>query len=137
VEVGETPGGIALDSRTNTVYVTGETSNDVSVIDGRSCNARATSGCREKPARVRAGDGARGIAVNELTHTVYVANTADGSVSVIDGTACNGTVRTGCGRRTAATAVGISPRPGALAAGTHTAHLTSPRPDTATRRDRP
>src|SRR5262249_61725706 len=44
VDVGETPGGIALDSRTNTIYVTGETSNDVSVIDGKSCNARTTSG---------------------------------------------------------------------------------------------
>jgi len=115
VDVGETPGGIALDSRTNTVYVTGESSNDVSVIDGRSCNARTTSGCREKPARVRAGAGARGIAVNELTHTVYVANTVDGTVSVIDGSACNGSVRTGCAGRVAATAVGVSPRRVAVA----------------------
>ena len=125
VDVGETPGGIALDSRTNTIYVTGETSNDVSVIDGKSCNARATSGCRKRPVHVRAGDGARGIAVNELTHTVYVANTADGTVSVIDGTACNATVRSGCGNRAAATAVGISPRRVAVDAVTNTVYVTN------------
>lgn len=125
VDVGETPGGIALDSRTNTIYVTGESSNDVSVIDGKSCNARTTSGCRERPARVHAGDGARGIAVNELTHTVYVANTADGTVSVIDGSACNASVRTGCGARAAATPVGVSPRRVAVDAVTNTVYVTN------------
>jgi len=132
IDVGEMPGGIALDSRTNTVYVTGETSNDVSVIDGKTCNARATSGCSARPARVRAGDGARGIAVNERTHTVYVANTADGTVSVIDGSACNATVRSGCGRRALATSVGISPRRVAVDAVTNTVYVTNAGSNTVT-----
>ena len=132
VDVGETPGGIALDSSTNTVYVTGETSNDVSVIDGKSCNARTTSGCREQPARVHAGEGARGIAVNERTHTVYVANTADGTVSVIDGSACNATVRVGCGRRAAVTSVGVSPRRVAVDAVTNTVYVTNAGSDSVT-----
>jgi YVTN family beta-propeller protein len=132
VDVGETPGGIALDSRTNTIYVTGETSNDVSVIDGKSCNAQTTSGCRERPERVRAGGGARGIAVNELTHTVYVANTADGTVSVIDGSACNASVRSGCGRRAAVAVVGLSPRRVAVDAVTNTVYVTNAGSDTVT-----
>jgi YVTN family beta-propeller protein len=132
VDVGETPGGIALDPRTDTIYVTGETSNDVSVINGKSCNARSTSGCSKRPVRVRAGDGARGIAVNELTHTVYVANTAAGTVSVIDGSACNATVRSGCGRRAAVTAVGISPRRVAVDAVTNTVYVTNAGSNTVT-----
>ena len=70
VDVGETPGGIAARPKTNTVYVTGQASNDVAVIDGNTCNARVTSGCRKRPAHVLAGAGASGIAVNEKTNTM-------------------------------------------------------------------
>jgi DNA-binding beta-propeller fold protein YncE len=125
VDVGETPGGIAVDRRTNTIYVTGELSNDVSVIDGRRCNAAERSGCREKPMHVRAGAGARGIAVNEVTHSVYVANTAANTVSVIDGSACNASVHSGCGRRAAVAAVGLSPRRVAVDELTNTVYVTN------------
>ena len=54
-----------------------------------------TRGCRKRPTRFAAGRGARGIAVNEATDTVYVANTAANTVSVIDGATCNGTVHSG------------------------------------------
>src|SRR5262249_55460771 len=92
IDVGQAPGGIAVNRRRNTIYVTGQVSSDVWVIDGAHCNARVTSGCSTRPARFAAGKGARGIAVNEATDTVYVANTAAGTVSVIDGATCNGTV---------------------------------------------
>ena len=64
-DVGASPGGIALDSKTNTIYVTGQVGNDVWVIDGNACNARRTSGCARTPVRVAAGPGARGIALNQ------------------------------------------------------------------------
>ena len=54
INVGQTPGGIALDPGTDTIYVTGESSDDVSVIDGKTCNARVRSGCRQTPLRVLA-----------------------------------------------------------------------------------
>src|SRR5262249_56212336 len=95
VHVGDFPGGIAVDARTNTVYVTGQVTNDVSVIDGRRCNADVTSGCGRKPVWVAAGPGARGIALNQRTDTVYVANTAVGTVSVIDGSTCTAAVHRG------------------------------------------
>jgi DNA-binding beta-propeller fold protein YncE len=125
VDVGKTPGGIAVNARTNTIYVTGESSNDISVIDGRACNARLTRGCRATPARAVAGAGARGIAVDERTNTVYVANTAANTVTVIDGATCNGAVHTGCGKRAAAAPVGVSPRRVAVDEVTDTVYVTN------------
>jgi DNA-binding beta-propeller fold protein YncE len=125
VNVGQTPGGIAVNSRTNTVYVTGEVSGDVSVIDGTTCNARVTSGCRKRPVHVLAGLGARGIAINEATDTVYVANTAANSVSVIDGSTCNAEDHGGCGRIGVQARVGLSPRRVAVDEVTNTVYVTN------------
>ncbi len=125
INVGRAPGGIALDSRTDTIYVTGESSDDVSVIDGRTCNARVYTGCMQKPFHVLAGPGARGIAVNEQTGTVYVANTNANTVSVIDGTTCNATVHSGCGQRAAVAPVGTSPRRVAVDERTNTIYVTN------------
>jgi YVTN family beta-propeller protein len=132
VNVGGTPAGIAVDMRTDTIYVTGESSNDVSVIDGKTCNAMTASGCRQKPVHVLAGLGARGIAVNEVTDTVYVANTAANTVSVINGATCNATVHTGCGQQAAAAAVGVSPRRVAVDELTNTIYVTNAVSNTVT-----
>jgi DNA-binding beta-propeller fold protein YncE len=125
VRVGDFPGGIALDSRTNTVYVTGQVTNDVWVIDGKRCNARVRSGCGRTPVRVPAGLGARGIALNEKTDTVYVANTAAGTVSVIDGSTCNASVQTGCRRSSPQALVGVSPRRVVVDEVTNTVYVTN------------
>jgi DNA-binding beta-propeller fold protein YncE len=95
------------------------------VIDGKSCNARVTRGCARTPVRVAAGPGARGIALNERTNTVYVANTAAGTVSVIDGSTCNATVHLGCRRAAPQAAVGISPRRVAVDEMTNTVYVTN------------
>jgi YVTN family beta-propeller protein len=125
IRVGDFPGGIALDPRTNTVYVTGQVTNDVWVIDGKACNAHVRSGCARPPVRVAAGPGARGIALNSKTDTVYVANTAAGTVSVIDGSTCNATVHRGCGQSAPQTAVGISPRRVVVDEVTNTVYVTN------------
>lgn len=135
VDVGQTPGGIAVDTRTDTIYVTGEASNDVSVIDGKTCNATTTTGCRRTPVHVLAGAGARGIAVDESTDTIYVANTEADTVSVIDGATCNATVHSGCGRRAAAAAVGSSPRRVAVDELTNTIYITNAQSNTVTMLD--
>lgn len=132
VNVGETPGGIAVNTKTDTIYVTGEASNDVSVIDGRSCNATTVSGCRRTPVHVLAGAGARGIAVNEATNTIYVANTVSNTVSVINGATCNATVHTGCGQRAAVAPVGVSPRRIAVDELTNTIYVTNAGSNTVT-----
>ena len=64
-----------------------------------------------------------GVAVDQATDTVYVANNANGdapaSVSVINGATCNGTHHSGCGRTptkkpagSGAFWVAVNPRPG-------------------------
>jgi DNA-binding beta-propeller fold protein YncE len=131
-DAGDMPGGIAINRKTDTIYVTGQTSNDVSVIDGTTCNATMARGCKHKPVRFAAGPGARGIAVNELTNTVYVANTAANTVSVIDGATCNGRVHSGCGRKTALAPVGISPRRIAVDELTNTVYVTNAGSNTVT-----
>ena len=132
INVGQTPGGIALDPGTDTIYVTGESSDDVSVIDGKTCNARVRSGCRQTPLRVLAGPGARGIAIDPKTHTVYVANTEADTVSVIDGATCNAAVRGGCGQRAPVAPVGISPRRVAVDERTNTIYVTNAESNTVT-----
>jgi len=135
VRVGAFPGGIALDSRTNTIYVTGQVTNDVWVIDGSSCNARHPAGCARSPVRVAAGAGARGIALNEKTDTVYVANTAAGTVSVIDGSTCNASVRTGCRQVAPQAPVWFSPRRVVVDQVTNTVYVTNAGSDSVTMLD--
>jgi YVTN family beta-propeller protein len=132
VEVGGFPGGIALDQRTDTVYVTGQSSNEVWVIDGKTCNDATSSGCRQPPAHVRAGLGARGITVDQATDTVYVANTFADTVSVIDGATCNATVRSACDQNPAAAPVGISPRRIVVDPRTETVYVTNAGSNTVT-----
>ena len=132
VDVGQAPGGVAIDRVTDTVYVSGELTADVAVIDGSTCNGAVTRGCAATPVRVAAGPGARGIAVDEATHTVYVANTAANSVSVIDGAACNGRVHDGCDAVSPAAPVGLSPRRVAVDALTNTVYITNAGSDSVT-----
>ena len=125
VAFGDIAGGIALDAKTGTVYVTGQVSGDVSLIDAATCNALVRTSCRSGLAHVLAGPGARGIAVDETTDTLYVANTAAGTVSVIDGSTCNATERSGCGQRAAVAPVGVSPRRVAVDDRTGTVYVTN------------
>ncbi|MHB8595095.1 MAG: MBG domain-containing protein, partial [Acidimicrobiales bacterium] len=89
IAVGCGAGGVAVDSTTDTIYVTtcgNNGNNNMSVIDGSTNTVTAT---------VPVGYGGRAIAVDTAFDTVYVANTgyyggSNGSVSVID--AANDTV---------------------------------------------
>jgi YVTN family beta-propeller protein len=86
----------AIDQANGTLYVANWTGNTLSMIDTASCNATVTSGCAQTPPVVRVGRGLDGIAVNPATHTVYVANVTDDTVSVLDTATCNATASPGC-----------------------------------------
>ena len=104
------PGGnglaVAVDPATDTVYVTTAPPSGpdtVSVFNGATCNATHSGGCAQTPQSVTVGFGASALAVNTVTDTIYVANSADSTdpfggntVSVIDGVTCNATDTTGC-----------------------------------------
>ena len=88
----ELSGNVAVDQATDTIYVTNANDNNVSVIDGASCNAEVTTGCNRTPPTVAVGGQPVDVSVDESTDTVYVANWGNGAgttVSVIDGAICN------------------------------------------------
>lgn len=74
ISVGLHPRDIAVNTKTNKVYVTAE-NGQVSVIDGSNNTVTAT---------LNVGD-ARGVAVNSATNRVYVSNGPNNTVTVLDG----------------------------------------------------
>src|SRR4051794_5303630 len=107
-QAGPGPEDPVVDPPTRTLYVPGHGDDDgttVSVIDMRACNGQSTVGCGRTPPVLTAGNGFAQAAVDAATHTVYVENADDGTVSVFDGATCNGAVSTGCGQTAATTDV--------------------------------
>jgi DNA-binding beta-propeller fold protein YncE len=99
---------VAVNQATDTVYAVnaGEGKNStVKVINGAACNATQTSGCGQAPATIHVGVFPVGIAIDQATDTVYVANTGGSTISVINGATCNGTNHSGCGHTPAALSV--------------------------------
>jgi YVTN family beta-propeller protein len=117
------PVDAAVDQATDTIYVVNAGGDTVSVIDGKTCNATVTSGCGNIPPTVTVGNGPDGLAVDQATDTVYVANVNDNTVSVIDGATCNATVATGCGQTPATVAVGVQPGVPAVDQATDTVYV--------------
>ena len=111
VAAGPTPFGIAVDRRTDTVYVAdlGDDAGTVSVINGATCNAITTTGCGQQPATATVGHFPFGLLIDRRDHTVYVTNAADNTVSMIDRRTCNATNTAGCARTHPTVAVGSFP----------------------------
>jgi YVTN family beta-propeller protein len=109
LRVGHDPGWVVVAPATDTVYVVNFGDATMSVVNGATCNATRHSGCTRFPPTVPVGTFPDGVAVNNKTHTVYVANFADGTVSVINGATCNAEVTVGCGQTPATVTVGGGP----------------------------
>jgi DNA-binding beta-propeller fold protein YncE len=106
VNVGSAPQALGVDELTDTVYVTNTGGQTVSVINGATCNGKNTAGCAQIPATVAVGNAPRAVGVNPVTHTIYVANRDDGTVSVVDGRRCNGSDSSDCGQAPPTVAIG-------------------------------
>lgn len=114
--------GVAVDAETHTVYITDNgkgPTGEVSVVDDRSCNATRHSGC----ARVRTlqvpGGNAVGIAIDQLTDTIYVATSVQhhpNLISVFNGATCNASESAGCGQTPAVMIVAAGTPGGAAVA---------------------
>ena len=109
VTVGGGASLLAVDPATDTIYVGSFDDGTISVIDGATCNGGNSSGCAQVPPTVTVGSFPDGVAVDQATHTVYVANGNDTTVSVIDGSRCNGTDSSGCGQTPPTVDVGGNP----------------------------
>ena len=79
------------------------TTNTVSLIDARRCNASTFAACHRHASALTSGIDPVGIAIDGTTHTVYVAN-ASGTVAVLDSRSCTAARPTGasCTRRPSA-----------------------------------
>jgi YVTN family beta-propeller protein len=129
------PIALAMDQATDTVYVadTGDNfsgkSHTVTVINGATCNGHQHTGCGQTPPTVQVGHGPDGVAVDQATHTVYVANDGTSNnahtVSVINAATCNSTQHTGCGQIPATIQIGHGPFWIAVDQATHTAYTAN------------
>jgi len=99
----------ALDRPAHTLYVAnvhgdnnkfgadGRLVGSLSVINTDACNSTHLTACRRAVvATVHTGEWPLGIAVDPLTHSLYVANDGDHDVSVINAAECDATDTTGC-----------------------------------------
>jgi len=119
-------GGIAVNGSTRTVYVANLGAGTVSVVDSSTCNASEKSGCKRPSATIDLGGEPAGVAVDQATDTVYVANLQGNTVSVIDGATCNAKVQTGCSQVPATVIVGNGPFALAVDEATDTVYVTNP-----------
>src|SRR5215467_1339273 len=90
-----------VDPATDTVYIVNAApsgAGTVTVVNGARCNARVTSGCDRVLATIKVGKFPVAAALARGTGTLYVANLAGNSISVIDAAQCNAAVRTACRR---------------------------------------
>jgi YVTN family beta-propeller protein len=128
IRVGNEPNTLVLDPGTHTLYTVNQ-GGSVSVIDTTQCNAEALKGCstqRVGTVALPAGSGPEGIGINTVTDTVYVADTRDNELSVINGTTCNATVRSGCAQMPALLADPSGPGPVAVDSATDTVYVANP-----------
>jgi DNA-binding beta-propeller fold protein YncE len=131
ITVGNLPSGIAIDQRTDTVYVTDVGDNTVSVFNGAICNAIVTTGCGQTPAEVPVGLQPIQIFADPANHTVYVANFDNGAgdsttVSMIDSATCNATDLAACPTTEPPTVdVGAAPDDVDVDQATHTVYVTT------------
>jgi DNA-binding beta-propeller fold protein YncE len=119
-------GGIAVDGSTSTVYVANLGAGTVSVVNSSTCNVSEKSGCKKPAGTIDVGGEPGGVAIDQATDTVYVANLQGNAVSVIDGATCNAKVQTGCSQPPATVTVGNGPFAVAVDQTTDTVYVTNP-----------
>lgn len=106
IPVGTAPQSAAEDYTSHTLYVANSGDNTVSVVNLATCSSGNVSACAQASPTIRVGSLPLGVAVDEATDTVYVANSVDDTVSVINGATCNATDHAGCGRTPATVPAG-------------------------------
>ena len=123
--VGSTPGWVAVNPATHSVYVVNQADSSVSVLNSITCNATITSGCVETPPAMAIGFVGGAIDVDVATDTVYASNQTANTVSVLNGARCNASHTSGCTRFAPTTAVGFHPQGVATNGSTHSIYVAN------------
>jgi DNA-binding beta-propeller fold protein YncE len=131
------PFGPVADPVTNTIYVpeagSGQdnSGHTVLVVDGRHCQAADVSGCSATMPRAPAGPGATNGILDSSSHTFYVTNAGDNTLSAIDVTHCRAGDGAGCAQVPGSVPVGAEPLGGlALDPATNTLFIGNTSSDT-------
>ena len=101
--------GVAVDTANRSVYMASQGPGTVSVIDAATCNSSDMGGCARPAATVHVGVDPAGVAIDQATGTVYVADNGGATVSMIDAAVCNAADQAGCRRTPVAITVGRNP----------------------------
>jgi YVTN family beta-propeller protein len=125
VPLGNAPRFLGVNTITNSIYVSNRGDGTLSVINGATCNRSNTSSCSQAQPTTVVGNTPQQIAVDESTNRIYVENQSDGTVSVIDGSHCNGTDVSGCNQAWPTIAVGASPQGLGFNPRNHTLYVTN------------
>jgi DNA-binding beta-propeller fold protein YncE len=123
--VGPGPQSAAENAATQTLYVANAGDNTVSVVDLRACSSGNLAGCAQSAPVVHVGDLPLGVAVDESTNTIYVANAVNDTVSVINGAACDALDVSGCAYRPITVTVGAFDNAVAVDPLTHMVFVTN------------
>ncbi len=112
-----------VDAATNTIYASNYNRPEIDVINGATCNAGKRSGCAAVAEIPMPDPMAAMGAIDDVTHTLYVANSFGTSVSVINIATCNAGDAAGCSERPRTIRVGEEPGPPVLNAVTRTLYV--------------
>jgi DNA-binding beta-propeller fold protein YncE len=117
---------VIVDPATDTLYAlyggTDGSGHSVQVINGATCNAGNTSNCH-LVATATVGKFPLGESLDPTTHTLYVTNNYDNTVSMINAARCNAMRTDGCAQRFPVIGVGKGPNVTALDQATHTLYV--------------
>lgn len=122
---GFSSGGAAVDTATHTVYLSSQSENNLTVLDGTRCNGLVTLGCTRRAPVTATGVGPQGPALSAELGTLYVSNQLSDTVSVIDVHACSAEHLVGCRRSWPTLKVGAFPKAIGLDPPTHTAYVAN------------
>jgi YVTN family beta-propeller protein len=124
VHVGSLPTHLAVDLAAHTLYVSNEGAEapgtTLSMVDTLTCNATVSTGCQATPPTAPVGAGPDGLSVDPRSHTLFVSNGADSTVTVIDTTTCNAHAAAGCRGNPPTVHLASPPIGSALDVATHT-----------------
>ncbi|MGA2011482.1 MAG: YncE family protein [Solirubrobacteraceae bacterium] len=127
IPVGVDPEQVGVDQASDTIYTANAQDFDypgtVSVINGAVCNAGDQDGCGQSAATAPVGFGPLNLWVDQAHNQIWVENNLDTSVSIIDGTACNGQHETACARQWPQHSVLDYPDSAAFADGVNSAYI--------------
>jgi hypothetical protein len=107
VPVAGPASGIAVDQAARTLYVTSPDPSVVTVVNTRTCSAQDVADCTGPLLITRGGADPLTPPGDQASHTLYLANGGENTVSMINTAACNAARATGCGQIPASFPAGL------------------------------